>query len=166
MSSIAPEAEHRHREADSGKGGLHELVLDEQLNLAAHLLAVGILVQLLAARAHGALVAVGVAQHLVAGLHAARGLLLLAGRGGGSSTSPRGAGGGIGRRGGSKDGRSDEVGELGAQHKEGSVEQVRVAVSARRQRESEKEGRASHAGQSIEVGVSGFAQTAEGLGGR
>ena len=104
LHTVAPDADDGHGEADGGDGGLDHLVLDESLDLAADVLAVDFLVQLLVA-AGAALVAVGLgAEDLVAGLHAAGGPLVLAGLG--ESGLPLGGGGG--GRGGSRGGRAEE----------------------------------------------------------
>lgn len=122
LDAVAPDADNSHGKADGGDGGLHDLVLDEGLDLAAHLLTVDVLLELVAAVvAAGALVAVRVAEDLVARLHAPGGALVLAG------LSERGppllsGGGGRGRGRRSEQRRGDVLGQVRAEAEDRGVD--------------------------------------------
>lgn len=128
-STISPDANDRHAESDPGDDGLHQLVLQEELDLAADLLAVDLFLQLLAAAVAGStLVTVRVAEDLVTRLHAPRGPLLLAGLGpGGPLLGRRRA-----RRGRPEDERGDVGRQVGTEEAdERGVQQIGVSEPAR-----------------------------------
>ncbi len=161
LHAVAPDANNRHGEADTGDGGLHQLVLHKGLDLAADLLAVDLLlVQLLAAS--GTLVAVRVAEDLVAGLHPSRGSLVLPGLS--RSGSPLG-----GRRqarcGRSEDVRGDEARQTSAEAEERGVQEVRMPESAGGEGEGKEECRSGHTGHGVEVSGRRRGEGTESLGG-
>lgn len=79
MRTVTPDTQHGHREADAGHGSPDYLIPDEEIDLAADLLTVDLLVQeVIATCAGAALFNVRVVEHLVAGDHASRRGLFLA----------------------------------------------------------------------------------------
>lgn len=160
MRAIAPDAQHSHREAEASNSRPHSLIPHEELDLAADLLAIDLLVQHVVA---ASLFSVRVVQHLVARHHAARGGLLPARL---RERRPL-----LGRRGRAgrvlaQDRRGHVVGEAGAEAEDGGVEEVGVAVARGREGEGEEEGRARDAGERGDVRGCGRRQRPEGFGGR